>query len=116
MESKSKILALVTDYVQVKSDQLKLRIFSVLSKLFALLISFSIIVGFGFFVLLFLNFYLSNLINNWLESTFYGYLIIAGFYIILLVIALILIKKEALQNIIDKIIIQILEKDEEEDI
>lgn len=115
MSSKPKLAELLTEYLEVKSDQIKLKVLSALARLSTVIISFALIAGLVFFILLFVNFYLSNLLNSYLESTYYGYLIVSGVYLLFLIITLFLIKKEKLQKWIDELMIKTLEeKDEEE--
>ena len=56
----------------------------------------------GLFFFLFLNLFLAFLLNHVLDSAFWGFGIVAGFYLILLVIFIMGVDKSAFQALADK--------------
>jgi tellurite resistance protein TehA-like permease len=56
----------------------------------------------GFMCLIFVNIFLSLLLNHLLDSTFWGFGIIALFYIVLLVILVVGLDKKVFQGMADK--------------
>ncbi|MEQ8365029.1 MAG: phage holin family protein [Cyclobacteriaceae bacterium] len=97
----------ITDYLKVKGEKLKLDIIASVSRIMAYVISFILILLIGFFFLVFASITTGALINEALESAYLGYLIISGFYLIVLVVVLMLLKTRKIQNLIEKTLVHL---------
>lgn len=58
----------------------------------------------GLFFFLFLNIFLGLLLNDLLDSSYWGFGILAGFYLLLLIIFLVGVDKKAFQGVADKML------------
>jgi len=104
----------LTEFVEVKTEQVKLMVLSRVSSLLSGTIALSILILLGFFFVFFLSFALANIFNDLLRSSYLGFFIIAGFYLLIMVIILILSKRGIIKKWIDASILTLSEKDEEE--
>jgi len=109
-ESKQKI----KEYIQDRLLLLKLDAVERGSKIIATIFTILIIALFSFFVLLFLSVMAAYLFGELLGQIFWGFGIVAGIYIILLVLIIIFRKKIIQKNIADIIIGIVFEKANEE--
>ena len=106
---------LVLDYVEARIALLKITIFEKIATVTAVLFSSIIIALVAFFILLFLSIsgglYIGALLNN----NSLGFLIIAGFYLLLFIV-LIAFRKQLLEKkIADKVIEQLFKKEDSDE-
>jgi hypothetical protein len=73
----------------------------------AYVISFILILLIGFFFLVFASITAGALINEALDSSYLGYLMISGFYLIVLIVVLLLLKTRKIQNLIEKALVHL---------
>jgi len=99
----------VTEYLKIKGEKIKLDIIASVSKIMAYVICFILLLLIGFFFLVFASITAGAVINQALESNYLGYLIITGFYLIVLIIILILLRTRKIQNLIEKTLVQLNE-------
>jgi len=97
----------ITDYLKVKGEKLKLDIIASVSRIMAYVISFILILLIGFFFLVFASITAGALINEALDSSYLGYLMISGFYLIVLIVVLLLLKTRKIQNLIEKALVHL---------
>ncbi|MFT2010400.1 phage holin family protein [Pontibacter sp. 13R65] len=89
-------------YIDTRIDIIKLEIQEKLKASFVGLLH-AVLIGFaGFMSLIFVNIFLGLLLNHLLNSSFWGFGIVALFYIIILVVLLIGLDKKVFNNIADK--------------
>ena len=112
-ESKSNTVERLTEYVHIKTEQFKLRIVSSVSRLIANVVSFSFFAVLGAFFVFFLSFGLGAFLNSVLNSEFYGHLIIAGFYLLLILIIFLLAKTNKLRDWFEDLILKAIEREDE---
>jgi len=101
---------LIIEYITNKLEIAKLTAYEKIAKIVGVIFSSIVILFIGFITVLFTGlmggFYFSNLFAN----TFYGFGIIAAFFILLFLV-LLLFRKEILQNTVANIVIRILFED-----
>ncbi|MFY9309439.1 MAG: phage holin family protein [Bacteroidia bacterium] len=111
----SELKQLITDYFEARIALLKINVYEKIARVTAVLFSSIIIALILFFLVFFLSisagFYFGSLLN----SNAWGFLIVFGFYLILLVVILIFRKKLLEKYIIDKVIQTLFEKEESND-
>ena len=104
----------ISDYIEIKFERLKLKAISKAAKASSVLISLGLLLVIVFFVVFFLSFGLASLLNDRLESNYLGFLIVSGFYLVLITIVLILFKRRAIQNFFESFFIRQIESEENE--
>ncbi len=92
----------LTGFIRVKIELLKLEILEEISKGIATLLSLIVIMILGLFVLAFGSLTLAVIINNYLASPYLGYIIITGFYTVVLIIVFLLSKSGKLTDLIEQ--------------
>ncbi|MCP4459733.1 MAG: phage holin family protein [Cytophagales bacterium] len=109
----SALINRITEYIKLKSQQIKLEIISHSARL----LSHVIVVGFlgvlGLFMILLLSVGLSAYFNEVFESVYLGYLIVAGGYFLLILIIAIMAKTGVIQNWIEATILKAIDQREE---
>ncbi|GAB4232038.1 MAG: hypothetical protein Tsb0034_04670 [Ekhidna sp.] len=110
-----KILTNITEYIEIKTEQIKLRLIGKIAKLFSGLISLTVIFGLGMFFLLFFSFASANLINHHLDSVHLGYWIVGSFYFLMMAIVFLLVKTKRLQGWLEDLIVKLSEKEDEKE-
>jgi hypothetical protein len=104
---------LIIDYLQNRLELVRLSAFEKMAKIIALLFSGMILTMLLFFSVLFISimagFYFSNLFQN----TFYGFAIVAGFYLITFVVLLIY-RKQLIEKFIINAVVKVLFEEEDE--
>lgn len=101
------------EYVDVKTEQIKLIVLARVSSILSNVISLSIILLFSFFLIFFLSFAIANLLNEIFESLYLGYFLISSFYLLIIIIVLILAKRGIIQGWIESLIVNNSEKEDE---
>lgn len=94
----NKLVEKISEFIRLKGEKIKLDIIAKVSKILALFVTFLIISMFGVFFILFLSFALSEFLNTVLNSEFYGYLITAGIYLLMLIIVAIIFRSHKMQK------------------
>lgn len=112
-ESKSNIVERLTEYIHVKTEQFKLKLIQGFSTVLANVISFAFLAVFGILFIFFLSFGLGALLNSVLNSAFYGHLIIAGFYLLVILIIFLLMKSNRIKGWFESLILKAIEKEDE---
>ena len=107
--SARKVIDTIVEFIEVKAEQIKLRIITRVAKLLSGVIAFSMVAILGFFCLFFLSFALAVILNSTLNSPYLGYLIIAGAYLLVIIIILTLVKKRVIQRWIESAIVKLEE-------
>ena len=107
-----KLIENLTGYIKVKIELLKLDIIEEVSKGIASIFSLLIVLILGLFVLGFGSLALAVFINGYLDNSYGGYLVVTGFYSILLIIIIWMSKTGKLKQIIEDQIVEERNKDE----
>lgn len=103
----------ISEYIKVKGQQIKLEVISHMSKLLSHVLVVSFLCLLGLFLVLFLSFGLSAYLNEVLESTFLGYFVTGGIYLLVLIIIALLAKAGKIQQWIEKLILKASEEIED---
>lgn len=93
----NKLLDKITEYIRLKGENLKLEIIARFSRILAHLLTFLCIALIAVFMLIFLSFALGAYLNAVLDSPHLGYLIVAGIYLLLLIVMIILLQSNKIQ-------------------
>ena len=109
------IVEKITEYIQVKTELIKLKIIGQISRLLANVLALGFIAMIAFFFLFFLSFGFGSYLNTVLDSNFFGHLIVAGCYLLLMLVIFLLMKSGKIQGWIENLILTITEQDEHED-
>ena len=104
----------VSEYIEVKTELIKLKILGRLAKTTSGIVSISLILILGVFFILFLSFAVAHLINEATQSTYLGFIAISGFYLILIILIFFMIKRKSIQKLFEKLMLKIVESDEDE--
>lgn len=107
--SAKKVIDNIVEFIEVKTEQIKLKIISRVAKMLSGVIAISLFGVLSLFFIFFLSFAFAELINLGLNSTYLGYLIIAGAYLIIIVIVFLLVKSRKLQKGIENLIVKLEE-------
>ena len=105
----------IKEYIKLKIEQIKLEMVGHVARLMSHLIVVFLLIVLGLFMILFLSFALGALLNEVLESNYLGYLIIAGLYLLAVLILAFLSKSGKAQEWIESAIINASNKLQEEE-
>jgi cell division protein FtsW (lipid II flippase) len=97
----------LTEYIKLKGEQLKLEILSHVARVLAYAITFIIIGLIAAFLGLFAALTLAVYLNYVLDSVFWGYVIVCGLLVVLLLIFVILLKTQKIQRWLEAMIVKI---------
>ena len=97
----NKLKETLSAYVKIKLDLFKLDLTEHLSKILAKVIAFLIIFFMATLVFAYAGFALANYLNTIFENTYGGYLVISGFFLILLLIILYLLNSGKLKSFLE---------------
>ena len=110
-----RLISNLTEYIEVKTEQLKLKIISRFARVLSNIIAFAMLAMLGLFFFFFVSFAAAEMLNQVLESTHLGYWCIAGGYLLIIILIFVLLKSKALQRWIENIIVNMAEKDDDQD-
>ncbi len=96
----------ITDYLKVKFELLKLDLSEHLANVLAQVIAYLIIIIFGSLVFAFASMGVAFLLNEVLESSYLGFMIVAGFYLLILIVVFILLKSGKLKSFFENQLVQ----------
>lgn len=88
----------ISKYIHVRLDLAKAEMLGQLSGVIASVFSLLLVLFFMSFFCLFLSFGLAIILNNLLESSYWGYIIISGVYAVLLTLAIVMNKSGVLKE------------------
>ena len=112
----NKLVDKLSEYIRLKGEKIKLDIIGQVSKLLAHFVAF-LTMGLVFlFLLVFLSFALSAFLNAILESPHYGYLIVGGIYLFILIIIITLLRTNKLQGWLETFFVNLSESIEQENV
>ena len=111
----SELVDKLTRYIQLKAELIKLQLMARMAKVLSQLIVIGLVLLFGFFLLFFLSFALGSFLNKVLESPFLGHLIVAGGYLLSLIILLLLVRSGNIQSWIESGIVKMEEQQTEDE-
>ena len=103
------LLDKLSEYIRLKGEKLKLDIIAQVSRLLAHVMAFLFLAIIAFFLFIFLSLAAGAFLNVLLESEYYGYLIVAGVYLIVLIIIFLLLRTNRIQNWLESVFIKISE-------
>lgn len=101
-EKSTHLLDNLMGYVDTRIDIIRLEIQEKLKTSFVGLIHVALLAFIGLMALIFVSIFLGLLLNHLLDSTFWGFGIVALFYIIIMVVLLVGLDKKMFQNMADK--------------
>lgn len=107
--SARKVIDNIIEFIEIKTEQIKLKIISRVARMLSGVIAISMLGMFTLFFLLFLSFAFAEMINIGLESAYLGYLIIAGAYLLVIIFVVLLVKTRKLQKWIEAAIVKLEE-------
>ncbi len=110
------IVERLMEYVQIKIEQFKLRIVGAVSRLIAGILAFTFVAVLGILFLFFLSLSLGAFLNTVFDSEFYGYLTVAGFYLLLIIIILVLIKTQKVRGWFEDLLMKTMENEDEPEV
>lgn len=106
-----KILDKITEYLQVRGEQLKLEIMVRLAKILSIVIVFLMLALMGFVFLIIAGIALSEYLNDVMSSQFWGYVIVSGFILLVIIIIGLLLKSGKIQSWLENVILKIGEEE-----
>lgn len=109
------LIGRITEYVKLKIQQIKLELVGHIARLMSQLIVMMLLVLLGLFMILFLSFAAGAFLNEILESSFLGYLIVAGGYFIALLTVGLLAKSGRIQGWLEEAILRASDQIETEE-
>ncbi|WP_420576112.1 phage holin family protein [Ekhidna sp.] len=107
--SARKVIDNIVEFIEVKTEQIKLRIIARVARMLSGVLALSMLAILTFFFLFFLSFAFAEMINAALDHTYYGYLIIASVYFLIIILVVILVKSRKLQKWIELLIVKLEE-------
>ena len=107
--SASKVINNIVEFIEIKTEQIKLRIIARIAKMLSGVIAFSMLALLTLFFLFFLTFSIAEMINASLDSQYWGYLIVSGVYFLVIIIIVLLVKSRKLQRWIEVAIVKLEE-------
>ncbi|WP_436517717.1 phage holin family protein [Ekhidna sp. To15] len=107
--SARKVIDNIVEFIEVKTEQIKLKIISRVARMLSGVIALSMLALFTMFFLFFLSFAFAEMINIGLDSSYLGYLIIAGGYLLIIIIVILLLKTRKMQKWIENLIVKLEE-------
>jgi Fe2+ transport system protein B len=105
----------IKEYVKLKIEQIKLELVGHVARLMSHLIVVMLLIIFGLFMVFFLSFAVGALLNELMESSYLGFLIMAGAYFLGFVILVMLAKSGRIQGWIETAIIKASDQIEEDE-
>jgi len=105
----NKLLDKLTEYIRLKGEKLKLDIIAQVSRILAHVLAYLFLGIIAFFLFIFLSLAAGAFLNAILNSAYYGYLIVAGVYFIVLITIFLLLRTNRIQNWLESVFIQISE-------
>lgn len=105
----------ITEYIKVKGQQVKLEIISHLARFLSRLLVIGFLGVLGLFLIFFMSFGLSALLNQFFESAYLGYLIVAGIYLLVILLISLFNKKGVIQRWIEVFILNANDQMEEDE-
>ncbi len=101
-EKSTHIIENMMGYIDTRIDIIKLEIQDKLKTSFVSLLHVLLLGFFGFMSFIFINLFIALLLNHALDSSFWGFGIVALFYVAVLVVLIIGLDKKVFQNVADK--------------
>lgn len=103
------VLDRISAYIQVKGEKIKLEVMAKMATFLGHFVAFLLLFLVGFFFFVFASIALGAYLNMILQSVYLGYLIISGFYFILAIILILLIRTRKFQKWLEVLFIQLSE-------
>lgn len=107
--SARKVIDNIVEFIEVKTEQIKLKIITRVARMLSGVIALSMLALFSMFFLFFLSFAFAEMINIGLESDYLGYLIISGGYLLIIISIILLLKTRKMQKWIENLIVKLEE-------
>ncbi len=107
--SARKVIDNIVEFIEVKTEQVKLKIIAKVARMLSGVIALSMLALFTMFFLFFLSFAFAEMINNGLDSNYLGYLIISGGYLLIIITVVLLLKTRKMQKWIENLIVKLEE-------
>jgi len=103
----------IKEYIELKAEQLKLQAVPHFSRFVSGLIAVSLLAMLGILLMFFLSLALANFFNELMVSSYIGYLFLAGFYLLLILVVLVLVKTGKVQGWVEQLILKASKNEED---
>lgn len=110
-----KIVDQIAEYAEIKTEQIKLKFITKVSRLLATVLSLILIGFLGLLLLFFLSLSVGEVLNESLDSKYWGHFIVTGFYFVLVVIVVLLARAKKIRGWFEKLILYIAEQENDKD-
>ncbi|MEP1035338.1 hypothetical protein [Ekhidna sp.] len=107
--SARKVIDNIVEFIEVKTEQIKLKIITRIARMLSGVIAISMLALFSMFFLFFLSFAFAEMINMNLDSSYLGYLIVSGGFFLIILIVILLLKTGKMQKWIENLIVRLEE-------
>jgi len=104
----------ISDYIAIKSERLRLKTASKAARVSSVLISLGLLLIIIFFMVFFLSFGLASLLNDTLESNYWGFLIVSGFYAVFISIMFLFFRRKIIQSFLESLLIKLITSEEDD--
>jgi len=104
-----KLLEYLNDYIKVKLELLKVYLVDKIAEPLNILVASVVLLFLSFYFFLFLNFALANILNAVLSSNFWGYIIVAGLYLILIIAVIFYFRSGHFKKLITNFVLKLNE-------
>ena len=101
------------EYIELKAEQLKLQAIPHFSRFVSGFIAISMLAVLGILLMFFLSLALANFFNDLMDSSYLGYLVIAGFYLVFILFVLVLVKTGKVQDWVEQLILKASKNEED---
>jgi len=109
------IIEKITEYIHIKTELIKLRVIEFVSRILANVLALLFIGAIAFFFFFFLSLSLGFYLNVLMESEFLGHLIVSGLYLLLIIVIFLLVKTGRIRTWLENLILNMAEKDDEQE-
>lgn len=111
----NKLLDKITEYLRLKGEKLLLDVIARVSRILAYVMAFMVLGVIIFFLFVFLSLALGSYLNELLNSAYYGYLIVAGIYLLISIVIFLLLQTNKIQQWLEALLIRISENKFDDD-
>lgn len=103
-ENFSSIVDKLTEFIEIKAEQVRLKLISGGSGVFAFILTGLLVTILAVFFVLFLGVAFAELINYYMDSRHVGYFVIAGIFLFFTILSILLFKTNKLRSWIEHIL------------
>lgn len=104
----------IVEYFELKVRELKLKTIQTASSILTILVLIITLSSFAFLFILFGSLALSSILNDLLNSTYLGYVLVACIYLLLILMMIVLFRRGIINKWLQTVILKSLNKTEDE--